>query len=54
MGNVIDSFVERLFLKDDCDGSGLNNSENSKVSRFFFNDIVQTFIKVPWSPIKRD
>ena len=29
MGKVIDSYVESLFLKDSCDGSGLNSSENS-------------------------
>ena len=32
MGKVIDSYVESIFLKDSCDGSGLNTSENSKGS----------------------
>ena len=42
MGKVIDSYAEYLFLKDICDGSGLDTSENSKVSHplglkgFFF------------------
>ena len=29
---VIDNYVERLFLNDRYDGSGLNTSENSKDS----------------------
>ena len=32
VGKVMDSYVESLFLKDSCDGSGLNASENSKDS----------------------
>ena len=46
MGKVNDNYVKSLFLKDSCDGSGLNTSENSKDSRplglgFFWSDIVQ-------------
>ena len=36
MGKVIDSYAESLFLKDRCDGSGLNTNEF-----FFFSDIVK-------------
>jgi len=32
MGKVIDNFLKSIFLKDSCDGSGLNTSENSKDS----------------------
>ena len=32
VGKIIDSYVESIFLKDSCDGSGLNTSENSKDS----------------------
>ena len=32
VGKVNDSYVESLFSKDSCDGSGLNISENSKDS----------------------
>ena len=46
MGKVNDNYVKSLFLKDSCDGSGLNTSENSKDSHplvlgFFRGDIVQ-------------
>jgi len=46
MGKVEGNYVKILFLKDSCDRSGLNTSENSKEShplgsRFFWNDIVQ-------------
>ena len=46
MGKVNDNYVKSLFLKDSCDGSGLNTSENSKDSHplgigFFWSDIVQ-------------
>ena len=46
MGKVIDSYAESLFLKDSCDGSGLNTIENSKDShplglKGFLSDIVQ-------------
>ena len=29
---VDDNYVKSIFLKDNCDGSGLNTSENSKDS----------------------
>ena len=54
MGKVIDSYVESLFLKDSCDGSGLNTSDNSKDSHpqnqeGFLSDIVHlSYISVPW------
>ena len=32
MGKVIDNYVKSVFLKDSCDGSELNTSENSKDS----------------------
>ena len=32
VGKIIDSYVESLLLKDSCDGSGLNTSENFKDS----------------------
>ena len=32
VGKVIDNYVKSLFSKDNCDGSGLNTSENSKDS----------------------
>ena len=47
VGKIIDSLKKKLsFLKDSCDGSGLNTSENSKdshpyISKGFFSDIVR-------------
>ena len=46
LGKVDDNYVKCLFLKDSCDGSGLNTSENSKDSHplglgVFWSDIVQ-------------
>ena len=32
IGKVIDNYVGGVLLKDSCDGSGLNTSENSKDS----------------------
>ena len=32
IGKVNDNYVKSLFLKDSCDGSGLNISENSNDS----------------------
>ena len=57
MGKVIDSYVESLFLKDSCDGSGLNTSENSKDSHpkssgGFFEWYCSSFIdKCIWTSI---
>ena len=44
IGKVNDNYVKSLFLKDSCDGSGLNTSENSKDSHplglgVFWSDI---------------
>ena len=49
MGKVIDNDAESLFIKDSCDGSGLNTSENSKDShpfglKGFFEWYCSTFI----------
>ena len=47
VGKIIDSYEEMsISIKDSCDGSGLNTSENSKDShplglRVFWSDIVQ-------------
>ena len=54
MGKVNGNYVKSQFLKDSCDGSGLNTSENSKDSHplglgVFWSDIVQlSYISVPW------
>ena len=41
IGKVNDNYARSIFLKDSCDGSGLNTSDNSKVQGDFLSDIVQ-------------